>query len=220
VNTTEVYTLFQQYTDEPDATWLTGADIQTYLDRGYDEFRRIVVELDPNIYYASVTVTYSTELYDLGGNASAIRILGPTPTTTRLEYLLGVHAVDSAGDINFSYELVPTRRALNTVSQAALLIGTQLRLSAVRSGDVLIEYVPASDIDWTAANAFIDDLTMYHDVIALLAYKQYAIRDGAINNPLYEQLQRRTQDLVDYIVQRNGNASHYVSKTQRTYAIR
>ena len=220
MNTTEVFSLFQQYADEPDATWLTDADIQTYLDRGYDEFRRIVVELDPNIYYTSTNITFSGDTYELGGTATPVRILGPSPTTTRLEYLLGVHAINGSGEIVFSYELVPTRRALDTVSQAAMLTGTTLRLSGTRTGDVLIEYVPASDINWLAAAGFIDDLTMYHDVIALLAYKQYAIRDAAINAPLYEQMQRRVQDLTDYIVQRNGNASHYVTKTMRTYAVR
>lgn len=219
MNREDVYALFQQYTDEPDATWLTAANIQLYLDRGYDEFRRIVIELDPRIYYTTVTLTFAGDTYELGGGASAVRILGSSPTTTRLEYLLGVHAINGSAEIQYSYEIVPTRRALNTVAQAAFLGGTELRLSGTRTGDVLLEYVPASDIDWTVAG-FIDDLTMFHDVIALLAYKQYAIRDAAVNTPLYEQLQRRIQDLTDYVVQRNGNASHYVSKVQNTYAIR
>lgn len=220
MTTTEVFSLFQQYADEPDATWLTDADISSYLDRGYDEFRRIVVELDPRTYYASVTVTFAGQTYELGGATSAVRILGASPTTARLEYLLGVHAINSAGTVQFSYEMVPTRRGLSRSSQSALLAGSELRLSGNRSGDVLIEYVPSSDIDWTVAAGFIDDLTMYHDVIALLAYKQYAIRDGAINGPLYDQMQKRVADLTDYVVQRNGNASHYVGRTQSTYAIR
>jgi hypothetical protein len=219
VTTTEVFALFQQYADEPDATWLTDADIHSYLDRGYDEFRRIVVELDPNIYYATVTITFAGDEYNLGGNTSVVRILGPSATTTRLEYLLGVHALNDSADIAYTYEMVPNQRALRSVAQAAFLAGTTLKLSGSRTGDVLVEYVPASDINWEAAGAFVDDLTMFHDVIALLAYNQYAIRDGAINQPVQQQLASRVRDLTDYVVQRNGNASHYVSRVQRTYAV-
>jgi hypothetical protein len=219
MTTTEVFNLFKQYADEPDATWLTDADIHSYLDRGYDEFRRIVVELDPHIYYASATITTSGSTYDLGGTAAAVRILGPSPTESRLEYLLGVHAVSSSGTIQYSYEMVPDRRALNGIAHAAMLEGTLLRFSGTRNGDVLVEYVPEKDIDWEAAGAFVDDLTMFHDVIALLAYSQYAIRDGAVNQALHAQKERRIQDLTDYVIQRNGNAGQYVSRVQRTYAI-
>tara|TARA_R110000751_G_scaffold63444_3_gene130898 strand:- start:913 stop:1218 length:306 start_codon:yes stop_codon:yes gene_type:complete len=98
-----------------------------------------------------------------------------------------------------------------------MLIGTKLQLSGNRTGKVMVEYVPQSDINWSAPTSFIDDLTMFHDVIALLAYKQYAIRDGAINQPLMLQLSTRIDNLMEYMVERNNNASHYVSRVLNSY---
>ena len=188
MNTGEVFSLFKQYADEPDATWLTDADIQIYLDRGYEEFRRLVIQQDPYTYYSTVTLDYTTDEYDLADPASAVRILGASvpATTKRLEYLTGVHATNDSGDILWT-------------------------------GKVLVEYVPEADINWQAASDFIDDLTMFHDVIALLAYKQYAIRDGAINQPLMMQLATRIDNLMEYMVERNNNAGHYVNRVLNSY---
>ena len=217
MNTGEVVSLFKQYADEPDATWLTDADIEVYLDRGYEEFRRIVTQQDPYVYYSTVTLDYTNDVYDLASAASAVRILGASLTHSRLEYLTGVHAVNDAGNIIWTFQIVPNYRTLNSVVQAAMLIGTKLQLSGNRTGKVMVEYVPQSDIDWSVATGFIDDLTMFHDVIALLAYKQYAIRDGAINQPLMLQLSTRIDDLMEYMVERNNNASHYVSRVLNSY---
>ena len=219
MNTAEVFSLFKQYADEPDATWLTDADIQIYLDRGYEEFRRIVIQQDPYIYYETVTLDFTSDEYDLADPASAVRILGSSiPVgTKRLEYLTGVHAANSSNKIIWTYQIVPNYRALHSVAQSAMLIGSKLKLSGNRTGKVLVEYVPEVDIDWTLATGFIDDLTMFHDVIALLAYKQYAIRDGAVNQPLMMQLATRINNLMEYIVERNNNASHYVSRVMNTY---
>ena len=219
MNTGEVFSLFKQYADEPDATWLTDADIQIYLDRGYEEFRRLVIQQDPYTYYSTVALDYTTDEYDLADPASAVRILGASVpvATKRLEYLTGVHATNDSGDILWTFQIVPNYRALNSVVQSAMLIGTKLKLSANRTGKVLVEYVPEADIDWQAASDFIDDLTMFHDVIALLAYKQYAIRDGAINQPLMMQLATRIDNLMEYMVERNNNAGHYVNRVLNSY---
>ena len=72
-------------------------------------------------------------------------------------------------------------------------------------------------VDWTAGASFIDNLSLFHDVIALLATKQYFILDGAINEPLVFQLQKRTADLIEYLNSRNYNGAQYVSQVRITY---
>ena len=54
---TEVTTKFRQYIDEPDQTFVSDADVETYLDDGYREFRNIVCDINPMIYNVSQGIT-------------------------------------------------------------------------------------------------------------------------------------------------------------------
>tara|TARA_R100001594_G_scaffold77743_1_gene112302 strand:- start:5741 stop:5968 length:228 start_codon:yes stop_codon:yes gene_type:complete len=66
--------------------------------------------------------------------------------------------------------------------------------------------------DNLASTDVVDDLSLYHDVVALLASKQYAIRDGAFNQPLMEQLGRRLADLEEGLTKRVVDAPQYVQR--------
>ena len=43
----DVTGLFRAYTDEPDLTFVTDADAQSYLEMGYNEFRQKVTSMAP-----------------------------------------------------------------------------------------------------------------------------------------------------------------------------
>ena len=93
---------------------------------------------------------------------------------------------------------------MDRLSQRYILGGTVLRFSESQSGEtVRIEYVPVSAVDWTRLtagdNEFVDDFDAFHDLIALYAYKQYSIRDGAPNPELDGQLARREVELELYL---------------------
>ena len=84
-----------------------------------------------------------------------------------------------------------------------MLEGTILRFTG-QFERIALEYIPdVSDIftivNTTGAGAFIDDLAGFHDIIALLAYQQYAITDFANNPVLVQQLLQRQKQLGDYL---------------------
>ena len=58
---------------------------------------------------------------------------------------------------------------------------------------------------------------MFHDIIALLAYKQYAIRDANVNQPLMMQLGMRLRELEAYMNRRNFEGVQYVKRTSDSY---
>ena len=80
-----------------------------------------------------------------------------------------------------------------------------------------LSYVPVSDVNWDAAGQYVDSLGPYHDLIALYAYKQYAIRDNAINQPLANQLAVREKDFKDYLSSPNHETNQYVNQDWSSY---
>ena len=55
----EIITMFKQFANESDTTFLTATDIGTYLSQGYREFRALVTDLAPETYQQSQTYTLS-----------------------------------------------------------------------------------------------------------------------------------------------------------------
>ena len=74
--------------------------------------------------------------------------------------------------------------------------------------DIRIDYIPEPNVTWSNAGGadttYIDDLNRFHDIIAMLAYLQYAIVDVAPNNELNGQLARRIEQLRTYLEGRAG----------------
>ena len=230
----ETQALFRSYIDEPDATFVTDADVKLYLERGYDEFRHKVMQIDPAIiqsYVAfGITGSYHYDFADAGNDA---RLLGATTTinavsTPRLAQIIDLSIVRSAtispalatlpiagslsGQVAAPLVCVPNAEALVFTQNAYTLQGTILSFGEQQTGTLLMQYVAESGLDWTVGGAgtFIDNLTMFHDVIPLLAYKQYAIRDGAINEPLERQLGARLMDMREYLQTRVQGGAQYV----------
>ena len=228
----ETQALFRSYIDEPDSTFITDADISTYLQRGYDEFRHLVIQIDPSTYQLPIFWGVSNALfYDLSAPTSTVRLLGSTPqiggvTAPRLVQIVDIQ-LDTSSTLgtttatmpsNFTtYHPVtlnpaPNSEALYFQSGAYTLQGTTLLFSESITGTLGMKYVPESSVVWTVGGAgvYIDDLTLFHDLIALLAYKQYAIRDGAINEPLERQLAVRSVGLKEYLQSRVQGGAQYV----------
>jgi hypothetical protein len=215
---TGVSSLFRSYCDEPDTTFLTTPDVTQYLELGYNEFREYVSSVAPNTYAIEVTISPTGTSYDLA--TGAVKLLGATPTTTRMVSLLSVKSRSSSDDPNASiWSGVSSKRALQTASRGYYLENTTLYFSAQPTGALALYYIPESAVNWanTAGNEWIDDLVQFHDLIALMAYKQYAIRDGAVNEPLVQQMRQRMVALETHIARRNFEGPQYVSRTRFTY---
>lgn len=240
MTTIEVADIFRNYCDESDATFLDDAQVANYLNIGYNQFRKIVTEQDNNFYYRSVVITPSTSSYDLAASTNPVRIMGEFPTDLPMYRLLRVSYSSGIFNTNNNQPiyLKPGRSTVDVLAgiNMYVLLGSQILFSNNVDGNILIEYIPKALINTGLAPAppapvgtiltdpiftvasitttprFIDDLSEYHDIIALLAYRQYAIKDFASNPVLETHRTERMEDLKDYL------ASGF-SWTARTFVI-
>lgn len=214
--------LFRAYTDEPDLSFLTAADAQTYLEIGYNEFRQKATDMVPAIFATDVTITPSGGSYNLA--TGAVTILGSSAlvplTNTRMVRLLSVRDA-VAGNDPFIWTGASSRRAMQLLSRGYLLEGQSLIFSVSVNRSLTLQYVPESTVDWSRSvagnNEYIDDLVEFHDIIALMAYRQYAIRDSATSEQIERQLSQRLREMESTITKRNFDGPHYVARTNYTY---
>lgn len=208
MTTSEIASLFIQYTDEADQTFLSSTDVVTFLNLAYNQFRSIVSEED-NYFYANIVqipAVPASQQYDLALAANPVRILGATPNFPKMYRLLRC-GLDNGQNIGLStYYLMPSRSSVDVNGDVNryMLRGSVLFFSSLTPLPVNIEYLPYPSTLFTSANitgagVFLDDLDAFHDIIALLAYRHYAIKDFASNPVLESQLQDRVQQLKDYL---------------------
>ena len=210
--------LFRAYTDEPDLTFMTNADVQSYLEMGYNEFRQKVTSMAPATYAVDVTITPTSSSYNLA--TDPVTILGATPTNTRMVRLLSVRS--ATPDIGaFIWTGVSSKRALQTAYRGYYLEGQVLHFNSSVDRSLKLQYVPESAVDWSintaGSNQYIDDLVEFHDIIALFAYRQYAIRDSSSSEQVERQLASRLRELESTLTRRNFDGPHYVAQTSATY---
>tara|TARA_R110002012_G_scaffold303595_1_gene505431 strand:- start:3754 stop:4452 length:699 start_codon:yes stop_codon:yes gene_type:complete len=209
VNTNEVAVLFRAYTDESDATFLSDADVATFLNIAYKQFRQLVQRQD-NFYFATrVQITLSNKrVYDLSSTgAEAVTVLGPSPSAEKMTRLLRVGTDDSSGNLTSGVYLRACRSTVEVTNSifSYMLEGSKLYFSGDSNQKYNLEYVPEAPTVFTTANiqtgagAVIDNLSDYHDLIALLAYRQYAIKDFQQNPVVEIQLAERRAEITEYL---------------------
>ena len=212
----EVTTKFRQYIDEPDQTFVSDADVNTYLDDGYREFRNMVCDINPMIYNVTEQMPFSSErTHDLSvSTADAKSLLGQSPPgpSGRMVRLNSINKVGTDGNVTQRLEAVSNVQALDVVPGSYYLANTVLRFSSSLTGTYNINYVPEVNLTWTggAASAFIDNLTPFHDLIPLLAYRQYAIVDGAESEPILRQTATRLREFQEYLQARAFDGYDYI----------
>lgn len=230
MNTLEVADLFKNYCDESDATFMDNAQVASYLNLGYDQFRKIITEQDNNYYYNITQIVPTGQSYNLALSTNPVRILGQFPTDLPMYRLLRVGyangAASSAGTLtNYApLYLKPGRTTVdvtNGINMYMYFAQSLLFSNNMVQSPILIEYVPKALRDvgaapapappgtrlydpyftttnTTVAGSYIDDLSEFHDLIALLAYRQYAIKDFATNPVLEAHRTERIEDLKDF----------------------
>jgi len=210
---TEVAAKFRQYIDEPDQTFVSDADVEIFLDDGYREFRNLVCDSNPMIYNTIQEVTLAqVRTYDLVNDSPSF--LGPSPTADdgRLIRLNEFNQVNTDGVVTLRFEGLTNPTSMDVVGSSYYLAGTKLMFSRSLTGTFQVNYVPEGAITWTGdgISAYIDDLVAFHDLIPLLAYKQYAIVDGAENQPLLRQAAIRLGEFKEYLLARAHDGGDYV----------
>lgn len=237
--TNELAQYFRSIADEPDTTFLTPNDVALYLKLGYDEFRQFVTEVAPQTYVTTELITVNnSNLYDLAQdnvnptNVGTPSILGSNPNDNgqvlpRMVRLLNIDVVDSNDDVKFRMSLVNSLDELRTLGAAVMLKDSRLLFSGKQTNTLMqVYYVPIQQtgiggavFNPTWQNAinnpdFIDDLDAYHDLIALMAYDHYAIRDAAANPLVTARKFARMGALREYLERREMSGPHYVRMAQ------
>ena len=218
----QVIGTFRTYIDEPDQTFVPDSLVEKMLNLAYIEFRRKVTNIDPNIYSKTVDVaTPTTTQVDLATLPTPI--LGATATNEdRLISLLSVYIHDQTNGLpNLVFNSVQSLAALQRTGDAVFFTGSLLMFNRIIQRPFKISYVPGHNVQFQAGLAppanFIDDLDAFHDMIALYAYKQYAIADAATSQQIVGQLQIRERELIDYLSNRNTAGANYVQNVTVGY---
>lgn len=210
----EVYNLYRRYIDEPDLTFVDQAQASQFLDLAYRDFRTLVSSMDPYVFTLSQSYTLSSARFQsLDGT-----IMGSAaPAASRLYMLRDVFWIDPSVP-HYSYGRL---RPGTTVEQLVdgrcdyVLVGSTLEFNFERTGTIVVEFIPEPNVDWTTiAATYIDDLNSFHDMIALIAYLQYAIIDSAENPQLLALLAKRTTQLREYLENRSGGIAERVSDVE------
>jgi len=212
----EVAALFRSYIDEADQAFVTDAQISIYLAQAYREFVDYVSSIDPRPYALPATLAFAGRFYDLDG-ANPVVLLGNTATTRAVRFL-ELWEERTATFVGQPWTRVHSYQELQSTSHSWTIFGNSLHISETRTANMTLWYLPdrsvSAAVDWTQINAsdneWIDDLVGYHDIIALMGYRHYAIRDGSPNYLVDAALDKRLMDLNDYLWNRVGHGPQYI----------
>jgi len=214
----EVAQLVRAYTDDPDQSFFSNANLAVALKVAYAEFRALVGAKASEIYELSHSIqgngTKNLSLNNI--------LLGQTPTQRRCMRITRIERVsDTTPSASFQGILEPAQSLESLGSSSVgmnprwLLKGTELRFDRDMSAALRINYLPTDNINWlagiSAPTAYIDDLEDFHDLIALICCRQYAIKDYAVNPVLEGQYQKRLSDLNSFLARgRSGQGNRYI----------
>lgn len=214
----DVATYFRTIVDEPDVTFLDDAMVQQFLEIGFDQYQQFINQIQPN--YNSVTtdlVWSDQDFFALDDFAGGFAILGSQVTQARLMQAISLSEVDANGQV---IRVVNPSNSFDELQNSYLsdkwaLGETGIRFSRRTSGTFRLAYQPESAVDWSAllvGDEFIDNFTMYHDVIALLAGQNYGVIDAAENPQMFRLMQVRLAAFKQYLRNRNANARRVAKK--------
>ena len=226
----EIAQYFRVLIDEQDQSFMANSVVSAFLALGYNEFRRVITSSDQNAYSNTVQFTIPNLMeYDLGGTTSAVRVLGPTPTATRMYRLTSLQSLNGDGTIKQLWKAAADIDELRKigfgygdgymqgVGPYFLFQNTKLKFSLKVNDTFALNYVPVSTVDWTKMGPtdteFVDDFSDYHDIIALYACRHYAVTNGQANPMADTLLAARVAELQDYISYgRNPGSADHVTR--------
>lgn len=209
----DIATYFRFIVDEPDQTFLPDAAIGPLLAIAYDEFRFFVTDIDPNRFHKVLTTpVITTNEFDLAAGVNPI--MGPNVVNDgdRLQQIIRVttQSLGTTPPIGTILEPVYSYESLispgYTWPNKYMLQDTKLLFQTVPSAVIRVEYIPQTSVDWTnlstgpiPAPEWVDDLIQFHDCIALIAAKQYAMIDSATSAQIMMQYNMRMGQLKEFL---------------------
>ena len=200
---------------EPDSTFLDDSTLTSILKMGYADFRSAVKQVQPDFYATSVSISPSSDSYDLALATNPVVLLGDPAFLTNpgLSRILELREDDEI------LQGVTARRALDDGAGDYMLRGTTLWFYTQPSTLSLI-YDPKDSTDWTqlappvapATGEFIDDLSEFHDLIALNAARRYHVLDASTNDRLDIEIQVRSAALQEFLALGRGDDDSYIQR--------
>lgn len=205
----QVADYFRKIVDESDNTFLSDTDIAQYLEIGYDQFRYYVSDIDPQQYHEVYLTPAAVTTNELDLDNILLGPLVPA-ANKRLQQIIRVTTYSAGNSPPIGNILEPVYSYESLIGMGYysfpnkyMLQGRKLLFAGIPSNQLRIEYIPQSTVDWTKQtsgdNEFIDDLIQYHDVIALMAARQYQMVDGATSVEIERQIAIRQSNLTDFL---------------------
>jgi hypothetical protein len=186
----QISSLFQQFADESDTSFITPAQRQLALQNAYEVFRSEVAAVDPFYYAISVDFTVTNaSIYPIGSGATVL--LGPSAAAgVRMERPLRIATLDDNGDVvrllsrsGHLHSVRPVEAITFPSDGVYQIINRSIVFDRVFSTDMRLWYIPEQNVEWTKEasgdNEYVDDLNKFHDIIAMIAIRDYyQVRDG------------------------------------------
>lgn len=212
---TQVVELCRLWMDEPDTTFITDAQLEVLLDQSYLEYRGLTLNTDATPYQLSTTITVNGSAFNLATTATGAGILlGASAVATKLSRILDIVELQS-GSVVRRFTPVTTIEFLQTQPDSFAWMDTSIVFNQTLAGTFTMYYVGVPNITWTGGSpsAFIDDTDEMHEMIAILAYQRYAVRDGAGNVQLDKLLARRWDQFQMWLKNRVRDKSNFVQRS-------
>ena len=223
----EVVTFFRILADEPDNVFIPNSALIPILKTAYFQYHRMITDCSDNPFSTTLDIVAPTQDIDLTLAPNNILGVAPFAANKRMDRLNSVSSVSISG-INTAYTNVFTsagsitefggsRKFLYILQDKKLKFNTAINASLPT---LQLNYTYFPNIDFNKItpgdNEQIDEFAQFHDIISLLMYKMYAIKDVAVNIPMENQLVIRSIDLKSFFEQgQNFSGNHYVQSTYR-----
>lgn len=223
MKTDEIATYCRNILDEPNTVFLPNAVLALFLQRGYNEYRRMLPKEAREIRYQPAAQVAALEL-----NLDNV-LFGTTPTAARAQEFTRILVVDPS-TLKPQALLMPAA-GYESLGQSSgggwpLAFGGRvqwwldrrtLRFSAPLTATIQIYYLPDDAGVFTTTSisaggsAYVDDFDQWHEIIALLAAQHYAMKDGAMSAPIQTRLADLRQQIQQHYAEtRSGEGSRYV----------
>lgn len=221
----EAAALFRTWVDERDETFLTPANVATFLKLAYSELRNKWSQVDTGAFETIVDFQVTNaRVYDFADPASPVRLLGNPAgglTGPRLQRICEiVQPAPGAWPYDpVTWVGVQNLTQLSQTTAVYMFSGTKLYFAQDINYLFRMRYIgEPTGPDWTKQavgdNEIIDDNEQWHDLIPLLAAQRYSVADQGTNQQLQAMLATRLQEFQHFIyLGRDAQASTRVQVT-------